>query len=283
MSIKIRETEEIFNTQVTIIDWRTLIQLNGELPEIIGDFDVLDDNGTIVDYFEGFNVVYNSGDDFIQLTNDNNIYYNYLIIDENNYVKGIKTTTELSNNNFLYQYGQGKKYKEFEMVLYNEDGFPLYKIENDKVVETSIEEREVFHAEKLKELLEINKEIKINESKLLLSQYLESHPLISNCHNNIEAEYTVTTEKQSLIVSNYLTYTVAKTAGLDAKLTWNSSGQECEEWTEEEYTTLILQISEYVKPLVSLQQSYEVEIKACTNQDELDDIVINYEKGDSNE
>ena len=169
------------------------------------------------------------------------------------------------------------------MLLYTEDKFPLYKIENGKVVETSTEERENFHKEKLEELLEINKEIKINESKLLLSQYLESHPLISNCHNNIEAEYTVTTEKQSLIVSNYLTYTVAKTAGLDAKLTWNSSGQECEEWTEEEYTTLILQISEYVKPLVSLQQSYEVEIKACTNQDELNNIIINYEKGGSNE
>lgn len=283
MSIRIRETEEIFDTQVTIIDWRTLIQLNGELPEIIGDFDVLDDNGTIVDYFEGFNVVYDSGDNFIQLTNDNNIYYNYLIFDENNYVKSIMTTTEPLNNNFLYQYGQGKKYKEFQMVLYNEDEFPLYKIENGKVVATSVEEREAFHKEKSIELLETNKEIKINESKLLLSQYLETHPLISNCHNGVEAAYTVTVEKQSLIVSNYLTYTVAKTAGLNTKLTWNSSGQECEEWTEEEYTTLILQIGEYVKPLVSLQQSYEVEIKACTTQDELDDIVINYEKGDSNE
>lgn len=125
--------------------------------------------------------------------------------------------------------------------------------------------------------LEVDKESKINESKALLALYLESHPLISNCHGGIEAEYTVTSEKQALMSSNYLTYTIAKTSGLDAKLTWNASGCECEEWTEEEYATLVLQISEYVKPLVSLQQSYEVAINNCTSQEELDAIEIVYD------
>ena len=110
-----------------------------------------------------------------------------------------------------------------------------------------------------------------------MSQYLETHPLKSNCHGGVEAEYNVTTEKQALMSSNYLTYTIAKTSGLDAKLTWNASGQECEEWTEEEYVTLVLQISEYVKPLVSLQQSYEVRIKECSTIEELDMVEIVYD------
>lgn len=122
----------------------------------------------------------------------------------------------------------------------------------------------------------------INETKksiieLQVALYLESHPLISNCHGGIEAEYTVTSEKQALMSSNYLTYTIAKASGLEAKLTWNASGCECEEWTEEEYVTLVLQISEYVKPLVSLQQSYEVAINNCTSQEELDAIEIVYD------
>ena len=161
--------------------------------------------------------------------------------------------------------------------LYDSDGFFLYKENNGKYILTTDEDKEAYFIEKNKVALEKAKEAKINESKLLLASYLESHPLVSNCHGGIEAEYTVTSEKQALMSSNYLTYTIAKASGLDAKLTWNASGQECEEWTEEEYVILVLQISEYVKPLVSLQQSYEVAINACTTQEELDAIEISYD------
>jgi hypothetical protein len=78
------------------------------------------------------------------------------------------------------------------------------------------------------------------------------------------------------MASNYLTYSIAKSSGLNPKLTWNASGQECEEWTEEEYVTLVLQISEYIKPLVFLQQSYEVQIKNCSTLEELEAINISY-------
>lgn len=130
--------------------------------------------------------------------------------------------------------------------------------------------------EELQAIFKSNKERKIIESKQLLAEYLELHPLISKCHNNIEAQYSVTAEKQSLMANNYLTYTIAKQSGLDATLTWNATGQECEIWTEEEFVTLVLQISEYVKPLVALQQSYEVQINKCESQEELDAIEIAY-------
>lgn len=170
----------------------------------------------------------------------------------------------------------------------NTSGFELYddNIEHPslifdglehKIVYNSTEEYVEYTKESLDTLLKTSKEVKITESKGLLALYLESHPLISNCHGGIEAEYTVTSEKQALMSSNYLTYTIAKASGLDAKLTWNASGCECEEWTEEEYVTLVLQISEYVKPLVSLQQSYEVAINNCTSQEELDAIEIVYD------
>ena len=132
--------------------------------------------------------------------------------------------------------------------------------------------------EELKARFEENKLNKISESKVLLANYLERHPLVSNCHNNTEATYTVTSEKQALMANNYLTYTIAKESGVESPLlTWNAAGCECEVWTEEEYITLVLQIAEYVKPLVSLQQSYEVQINACETQEELDSISIVYD------
>lgn len=287
MSIKIRNSEQIFNVEVTIPVWRSIVQLSGkELPTEASDFDVLNNEGVVIDYFEGFDVIYDSGEGYIQFTNDSNVYYNYLIYNENGYVTGTVVTTEESDEyGYLYQSGQGKKYKIFSMDLYNEDGFFLYKIENGKLVNTSNEELEAYLLEKTERELETakatfknNKESKITESKILLGAYLEAHPLTSNCHNGVEAQYNVTTEKQSLMASNYLTYTIAKQSGVkNPTLTWNATGCECEEWTEEEFVTLVLQISEYVKPLVSLQQSYEIAIRNCTTQEELDAIEIVYD------
>ena len=150
------------------------------------------------------------------------------------------------------------------------------KIEKD-VVFTAIF-KYVPTEEELLAMLEANKNEKIEESKVLLADYLERHPLVSNCHGGVDATYTVTTDKQTLMASNYLTYTIAKNSGVENPvLTWNAAGCECEVWTEEEYVTLVLQIAEYVKPLVALQQSYEVQINACETQEELDSVNIVYD------
>ena len=132
--------------------------------------------------------------------------------------------------------------------------------------------------EELLEKFETAKEEKIAESKAMLADYLEKHPLVSNCHGNVDATYTVTSEKQALMTSNYMKYTLAKQSGLKVPmLKWNASGCECEVWTEEEFVTLILQVAEYVEPLVALQQFYEVQISACTTHEELDAISIVYD------
>lgn len=121
-----------------------------------------------------------------------------------------------------------------------------------------------------------NKNNKITLSKKMLAEYLESNPLHSSAHNGVDGVYSVTSEKQSLMMSQYMTYQIAKSVDPDAKLTWNETGKACEEWTEEEFLQLILEVKAYVYPLVSHQQQIEEQITNCTNQEELDEIVINY-------
>lgn len=58
---------------------------------------------------------------------------------------------------------------------------------------------------------------------------------------------------------------------------WNSTGDECVEWTYEELAALALAIGTYVKPFVSRQQELEIAIKACTTMEELNAIEINYD------
>ena len=168
-------------------------------------------------------------------------------------------------------------YSSFTTIYRELDDGAQFSNDGSIYVEPEIIEPKEPTEEELKAIFKSNKERKIIESKQLLAEYLELHPLISNCHNNIEAQYSVTAEKQSLMANNYLTYTIAKQSGLDATLTWNATGQECEIWTEEEFVTLVLQISEYVKPLVALQQSYEVQINKCESQEEFDAIEIVYD------
>lgn len=130
--------------------------------------------------------------------------------------------------------------------------------------------------EELEALFQQNKYNKITLSKTMLAEYLENNPLHSSAHSDVEGTYSVTSEKQSLMMSQYMTYQIAKSVDPDAKLTWNETGKSCTEWTEEEFLQLILEVKAYVYPLVSRQQQIEEQIMNCANQEELDEIVINY-------
>ena len=178
MSIKFRNSEQIFDVTVTIIEWRTLIQLSGEnLPTEIDDFDVLNDEDIIIDYFEGFNVIYDSGDGYIQLTNDNNTYYDYLLTDDKGFVTQIQITTSNESEGYLYQSGQGKQYKELMLELFNADGAPLYKIAEGELVETTDAEKksviDANYAEEIKNA-KIIKQAEISSiCKALIEQGVE--------------------------------------------------------------------------------------------------------------
>lgn len=123
------------------------------------------------------------------------------------------------------------------------------------------------------EALGLHKEDKISESKTALSAYLASHPI----QWSDGKYYSVTTEKQALLTSNLALYQISASAGQPFKLTWNSTGDECVEWTYEELAALALAIGTYVKPFVSRQQELEIAIKECTTQAELDAIEITYD------
>ena len=130
--------------------------------------------------------------------------------------------------------------------------------------------------EELESMFYKNKVNKIALSKTLLAEYLENNPLHSTAHGGVEGIYSVTGEKQNLMMTNYATYQIEKTVEPNTKLKWNETGKSCIEWTEQEFLQLVLEIKAYVSPLVSYQQQLEEQIMNCTNQEELDGIIINY-------
>ena len=114
---------------------------------------------------------------------------------------------------------------------------------------------------------------KIEESKTKLAEWLANNPLLYSDGKY----YSVTEEKQSLLNSNIASYERAKALGIEYPLKWNSTGEECVEWSYTDLVALSLTIAAYVAPKVSKQQSIEISIKSCENTEDLDRIMISYD------
>ena len=160
----------------------------------------------------------------------------------------------------------------------------LGKNDNISFYEEVIDENYVFIDDKediqvnnnITDLDKLKKElIKLSKSKL--SDYLEDNPLFSKVKYPEGRYYTVDNEHQSRIASQLLLYQANISLGLNYQLTWNDTGNICEDWTFEELFILSNEINNYVKPLVKKQQEIEVAIKNATSKDELNKIKIAYE------
>lgn len=114
----------------------------------------------------------------------------------------------------------------------------------------------------------------ITESKTKLDTYLVGHPMLFTN----DKYYSVTREKQNLLNNAIAVYQMKVQSGdTTATIKWNATGEECTEWTLEEISTLALSIANYVEPLISYQQSIEVQINSCITKEELDSVAIDYE------
>ena len=155
---------------------------------------------------------------------------------------------------------------EFARNWYN------YKVDLDtkSIIKIEVDENDPTTIKILKEDL-------ILKSKENLAKYLQTHPLKSYCHNKTEGGYyNCTQEKQNALAALLLSHTIAANLGQEDVLTWNETEEMCEVYTLEELSQLALEMKEYVKPLVSMQQYIEATIRASNTQQELKSINIEF-------
>lgn len=180
---------------------------------------------------------------------------------------------------------------EKHVTDFNKASSVSFTTENgNTVVQIVLQKTSVF--EKVKELdekinggineadmtLEEYQDYKILQSKAALADYLAANPLVSAVKGGVEAEYSITAEKQGLMSTAYLTYLIKKQVNPeDAKLMWNASGEICQEWSEGEFLTLVLEIENRVHPLVSYQQEIESKIKAFTDKADIAAIKFDFD------
>ena len=195
------------------------------------------------------------------------------IADEKTPLKDFKKTT----NYTLFAFNQDIESDTFTDVssfeMYSDDDMFLseYILKDYKLVCNG---NELYLKDK-DEVIDIEaiKTDRVLMSKILLSEWLESHPYLYSDGKY----YTCTEEKQSLLNGNLASYERAKAVGVDYPLKWNSTGDECIEWTYDGLVGLSLGIAAYVAPRVSHQQEIEILINACESVEELDKVVISYD------
>lgn len=211
---------------------------------------------------------------FIQLSSYT-IYSTLSLVFISSSVHDLKSDPNIFSGFSLYEDDEETLVRDYSDYIYQ------WNIHQERENGIYLTNQEDYHDEEptpihYEELLQKVKSDKILQSKTELAEYLENTPLISSVHGGKEGIYAVTQEKQTLMMSQYMTYQIEKAVNPEAKLTWNESGEECEEWTEAEFLQLILEVKQYVYPLVSYQQSMEKAIQVCTTAEELDAIVIDY-------
>lgn len=122
--------------------------------------------------------------------------------------------------------------------------------------------------------LEPLKQQRIAQSKTDLAAYLESRPL-----QWTDGEYySITAEKQNQLTSKIMAATMASQASTPYTLTWNSTGEVCKEWTLQDLSALAFAIDARVTSLVTYQQTQEVAMRNAETLEELEAIVVNYDK-----
>lgn len=153
------------------------------------------------------------------------------------------------------------------------ENYPSFKLQADKhtVELDEAKLKEFQNAKLLAQQLD-----KQNENNGLLEAYLKDHPI----RWKDGKYYGVTQEDQSEISLNLMQYQLSTAAGLSTSLEWHALHEECREFTVEELSELALYISAYVYPLVRYNQSIKTIIYATTTAEELEKIIIDYEKAE---
>ena len=200
----------------------------------------------------------------------------YLFFDESTEKKQL-TDFKSTQNYICFAFQNEVSIDDFANVstfkMYSDDNMFLteYTLEDYKLECNS---NELYFKDK-NEVIDLDaiKADKIENSKTLLAEWLDTHPMTYTDGKM----YSVTSEKQALLNGNLASYERAKAVGIEYPLKWNSTGSECESWDYTDLLTLSLTIAGYVAPKVSKQQELELQIKACTTVDEVNEIEINYD------
>lgn len=202
--------------------------INPYIFRIYGDISTLKNQTGFSIYYEGDNVptqkcseykyIYDIGENYIDYTNQNIIYYIYYIANKDNYVTGTEITEKKDDNRVLCISGSGKKYEYYNdtNVYVDDNGCYNFKIISDKIENVSKEEKEMILKQKEIDKLIQAKNVKISE----LTETCQNIILNGVYYNGKHYAYNYSDQNN---ISNLVQ--MAKTTGMDVP--YHADGELC--------------------------------------------------------
>lgn len=168
---KIMNIEDIRNNNIRVyfLEHESPINTNNT------GFNVYSDKNALLNSYEEYTTIFNIGDNYIEYTDNSNIFYDYLVPDENGYIVSITMRINQESEEeglYLYRSGTTLEYMEWEFNIFDEYGYPLYKIVDGKLIETSEKERNIHKEEILESKLKQAKNKKIEEINSICSKLI---------------------------------------------------------------------------------------------------------------
>ena len=154
--------------------------------------------------------------------------------------------------------------------LYTMDGILRYRWDGSKAILRTDAELEADRAAAVD--LGAIKSDRVAARNTALADYLAGHPLTWTDGKR----YSVTEEKQSLLMGNLAAYQLEVQGNPAAEITWNATGEPCTVWKYADLCALAVAIKAYVKPLVAYQQEKEMEIMACETAEAVEAVTLDY-------
>lgn len=127
------------------------------------------------------------------------------------------------------------------------------------------------------ETLDEAKARRIEENKLKLEKWQNTHYLISALVDGIPKPYEISTQKQLELMQCLALGQLQQQCGMEVNLTFNAKGGECIPFTLEELSALSLQMQQFVYPAKHYCASKQSEILSCSTIEEVDSVVIDYD------
>ena len=197
---------------------------------ISGGFQLLE-NETVEETYDNYKFIYESIDEgcYLGLSNGKTIFYNFLVPEDDTYVRS--TTMRINKDSedglYLYRSGLSKDYEEWEFKLFDDCGCPLYRIIDGELVDTTEEEREAHRLNVSYEAFKSIVSAKIDEINTLCNKFITEGVEVNG------VRYSYTLEDQS----NMLTAMQIALA-TNMNVPYHANGQSCSLHTPEAIVNL---------------------------------------------
>lgn len=264
MLLKFLQNGETYECdKIEYIDAHKIKVTGKDIPSLDGGFEVIN-NGISDNLYHKYITFFDKKNNDVIFTSENTTYYTYLLFDKiTKYIIAQITTTEMIADGILQFSGKTAEFANPESkVLFDQDGFNLYKLDGDEIVNTTAADKQAWSDKKNKEEYEKALKAKLSEINAACKTAIINGVYFGDSH------YSYNSEDQSNI-SNATTLAIK--TGL--AVPYHADGESCRLFEKDEIVGLYVAEETNLTHNITYYNQLKFYIQTLTTKTEIEEIV----------